>query len=235
MPITFTPATPIGNRPRSSSTELFRRALALAALASLFGFPAAAKEQAKSPPDRVFVAELHAMNSNVTGRNAAGRATFTITGDKLAIDIEAQGLPADMMHLAHFHGFTDNRRATCPPPDADKNRDGIVDLIETEPYSGVTMVPFNADPVALHIVSSTYPKASANGTWTYHKTVALKALQAAVEKAYHDAHLDLGRRVVYIHGVPPSTKLPASVQSLDHIPAQVTLPIACGEIKRKEK
>jgi len=37
---------------------------------------------------------------------------------------------------------------------------------------------------------------------------------------------------VYIHGVLPNTKLPASVASLGTIPAQVTLPIACGKIER---
>jgi hypothetical protein len=38
--------------------------------------------------------------------------------------------------------------------------------------------------------------------------------------------------VVFIHGIPAASKLKASVASLGPIPAQVTLPIACGEIKR---
>jgi hypothetical protein len=36
---------------------------------------------------------------------------------------------------------------------------------------------------------------------------------------------------VYIHGVPSATQLPSSVASLGPIPAQVTLPIACGKIE----
>lgn len=44
--------------------------------------------------------------------------------------------------------------------------------------------------------------------------------------------LDLARRVVFIHGLPVDTKLPTSVASLGPIPAQVTLPIACGKIER---
>ena len=35
-----------------------------------------------------------------------------------------------------------------------------------------------------------------------------------------------------MHGVPLATKLPSSVASLGTIPAQVTLPIACGKITR---
>ena len=38
--------------------------------------------------------------------------------------------------------------------------------------------------------------------------------------------------VVFIHGIPAASKLPASVASLGPIPAHVTLPIACGRITR---
>jgi hypothetical protein len=38
--------------------------------------------------------------------------------------------------------------------------------------------------------------------------------------------------VVFVHGIPAASKLPASVASLGPIPTQVTLPIACGKITR---
>jgi len=60
----------------------------------------------------------------------------------------------------------------------------------------------------------------------------LSALKTAFAKAFNDQALDLDKRVVYIHGIFPATKLPASVKSLDDIPAQVTLPIACGKIEK---
>lgn len=44
--------------------------------------------------------------------------------------------------------------------------------------------------------------------------------------------LDLVRRVLFIHGVAPASKLPASVASLGTIPVAVTLPIACGVVER---
>jgi len=172
------------------------------------------------------------LNSKVAGSDASGEARFTIKGDTLTIVIDAKGLPAGMMHLQHFHGFTDNREATCPTAAADVNGDGIIDLIETEPMSGTTMVPFHDDPVSMQIVNDTYPKASAAGSYHYEKTVSLKALKAAFAKAFNDPDLDLDKRVVYIHGIFPATKLPASVASLGKIPAQVTLPIACGKIER---
>lgn len=187
---------------------------------------------ANSGATTTYVAQLHALNSKATGMQTAGEARFTITGDSLAISVRVRDVPPDMMHLQHFHGFKTSRNATCPTPAADKNHDGIIDLIETEPTSGTTMVPFTDDPVSMEIVTDTYPQASADGTYEYRKTVSLSALEAAFAKAFDGQKLDLDRRVVFVHGVPPTTSLPASAASLGTIPAQVTVPIACGKIVR---
>ncbi|MGH8746314.1 MAG: hypothetical protein ACREUK_07475 [Burkholderiales bacterium] len=115
---------------------------------------------------------------------------------------------------------------------ADTNGDGFVDLIETGPASGTTMVPFDNKPAAMDVAHGRYPKADAHGNYRYRKVVSLKALSAAFGKAFDGQKLDLDKRVVIIHGVPADAKLPATVQSLGPIPAQVTLPIACGRIER---
>lgn len=180
----------------------------------------------------VYVAHLQPMNTGVTGHEASGEAQFVVNGDQLAITVTMHGVPPGIEHWQHFHGFKDNRDATCPAKTADANHDGIIDLIETEPSSGETMVPFNADPAAMQVASNTYPTADASGSYQYHATVSLPKLQAAFAKAVGDQSLDLDRRVVFIHGVPADTKLPKSVASLGTIPAQVTLPIACGKIER---
>ena len=90
-------------------------------------------------------------------------------------------------------------------------------------------------PSAPAFGGGTYPKAGADGTFQYHKTVSLKDLNAAFAKAFGDKELDLDRRVIFIHGILASTQLPASAASLGTIPAQVTLPIACGEITRVQQ
>src|ERR1019366_7791659 len=130
-----------------------------------------------------------------------------------------------MEHLQHLHGFAKGDRVSkCPTARDDTNGDGIIDLIETHPVAGTTMVPFHDDPVSMEMVKDTYPAA---GT---EKTVSLKALKDAFAAKFPGQQLDLDRRVVFLCGVTTSTKLPATVASLDDIPAQVTLPIACGEI-----
>jgi len=159
-----------------------------------------------------------------------GEARFTVKGDSLMISVKVKGAAPGITHWQHFHGFKDNRDATCATESADKNRDGIVDLIETEPASGTTMVPFIDDPVSMNVAEGTYPKASADGTYEYRRTVSLQALSAAFAEAFDGSKLDLDRRVVLIHGTPNT--LPKSVASLGPIPAQVTLPIACGTIER---
>lgn len=209
--------------------------IALLGAAITAGLPAAGAAQqtpAAGQSPAVYVAQLHPLNAKVTSGRASGEARFTIKGDSLTIAVRVQGVAPDMVHLQHFHGFEDGRQATCATAGADKNGDGIIDLIETEPMSGTTMVPFTADPVSMEIVTDTYPKALAGGTYEYEKTVSLSALQDAFGKKFGGQQIQLGRRVVYIHGVPSGTTLPASVASLGTIPAQVTLPIACGEIKR---
>jgi hypothetical protein len=193
-------------------------------------FAEAQAAPANSRAATTYVAELHALNTKATGMQTAGEARFTIVGDSLTITVNARHVPPEMMHLQHFHGFTTSQNATCPTASADANHDGVIDLIETEPTAGTTMVPFTADPVSMEIVTDSYPKASANGTYQYRKTVSLSALEAAFAKAFDGQKLDLSRRVVFIHGVPPTTTLPASAASLGKIPAQVTIPIACGKI-----
>jgi hypothetical protein len=185
--------------------------------------------------DMTYMAALAPLNSAVTGSSASGEALFMISGDQLTIKITVKGVPPDTEHWQHFHGFAEGDRAsTCPVASTDANGDGIVDLIETEPLAGTTMVPFNADPVSMDIPQDTYPTAGADGTYTYEKTVSLKALESAFAKQFPGQQLDLDRRVVFLHGVPASTTLPDSVASLGDIPAQVTIPIACGEIVKIE-
>ncbi len=209
------------------------RNICLSALsACALSFAPTGAGMAAIPPHATYVAQLQPMNIGTTRTQTAGEARFTVDGDKLTIDIRVHGAPPDTVHWQHFHGFKDGHAAACPTTAADANQDGIVDLIETEKASGTTMVPFITDPASMDVAHGTYPEANAHGDYHYHETVSLKTLDAAFDKAFPGQKLDLDHRVVYIHGVPSDTTLPATVQSLGPIPAQVTLPIACGRIER---
>ena len=185
-------------------------ALALAAIACLFAVPSAAQESSSEHHSKlVYVAQLHPMNAKVTGHRTTGEARFTVNGDSLMISVKVKDAAPSLIHWQHFHGFKDNHDATCATTAADANHDGIIDLIETEPASGTTMVPFIDDPVSMNVAEGTYPKASAAGTYEYQRTVSLEALSAAFSKAFDGSKLDLDRRVVLIHGT--ANTLPGSV------------------------
>jgi hypothetical protein len=212
---------------------LYGSVVAAAILTGARALPISAQVKATRHASAVtYVAHLSALNSKAAGGSATGTATFTVKGDSLTIAVVARGLPKDMIHWQHFHGFTDGRAAACPTRAADVNHDGIIDVVETGPAAGTTMVPFSDDPVSLDVAQGVYPSASATGTLHYTRTVSLSALQAAFSKAFPGQTLDLDRRVVFLHGVPATSHLPASVASLGPIPAAVTLPIACGRISR---
>lgn len=179
-----------------------------------------------------YVAHLAPMNTQVTLSNTTGEAQFQINGDRLMIDIRVKNAPGNIVHWQHFHGFLTDAKAQCPTLGADANNDQIVDLIETEPMAGTTMVPFDTQPHAMDVAHGHYPKASPDGSYHYRESVSLDSLSTAFAKAFKGQSLNLGKRVIFIHGVPSDTTLPASVQSLGPIPAAVTLPIACGEIER---
>lgn len=183
--------------------------------------------------DASYTADIVEINPQLTKMEVNGTASFIVSDGKLYITIIVKGLEPSMMHLMHIHGFKDsNQESYCAGEEADLNNDGIIDLMETHMASGVTLIPFNAHPADLKILSDSYPVANKNGLTTYRMAVSMEALKAAVKEKYGMENLSLENRIIYIHGVPKSTPMPESVQSLPNVPAQVTIPLACGEIKK---
>ena len=182
--------------------------------------------------DVVWVAELRSLNAKAWKTQAHGEVRFTEHADSLTIRVHMEGMPPDIEHWQHFHGFPDGHQSVCPTMAADTSHDGLIDILETGPAAGTTMVPFNADPVGMDIPTHTYPHAGHSGSYDYTKTVSLSALQRAFGGVYTGGTLDLSHRVAMVHGVPESIVLPASVSSLGPIPSRVTLPLACGPIRK---
>lgn len=179
----------------------------------------------------VYEADLTALNSKITGAETTGKARFVIDGEVMHVTIDVKNAPANMEHWQHFHGFKDGSAATCANAEQDKNGDGIVDVVETESVSGTTMVPFNDIPADMDVASDTYPVSDSNGTYHYEADIPMENLKSAFTKAF-GGDINLDSRVLYIHGVPKDTELPKTVATIADIPAQVTIPIACGKINK---
>lgn len=178
-----------------------------------------------------YVAYLTPLNAEKIGTSASGTANLEIADGKLTVTIDLVGLTPSLMHLQHFHGFPDGRDAVCPTAKQDTNGDGYIDLIETEPVAGTTMLPFHAHPATLEIPNDTYPLADKKGAAHYEHTDSVAELEKALKDKFKAPALDLAKRVIFVHGIPSDAKLPATVQSLPAVPAQITIPVACGKIE----
>lgn len=182
-----------------------------------------------------WTADLTSMNAETVGGQAAGTVVVTISGDTVTLQLDATGTPPNIMHLQHIHGFVEgNAVSACPTADADGNGDGVVDVVETEPMAGTTMVPLDANPAAMDLLGDQFPTADASGAYSYSGSLSLAALTSAFENQYPGQQLDLDRRVIFVHGVPEDASLPDSAQSVGDAPAHATLPIACGQLRRSE-
>lgn len=186
----------------------------------------------------LYVADLHPLNpglQNTLDPNrhtplgvAEGKAYFRVVNGMLTAVVDMAGTePAadpfpEGIHPQHIHAAD-----RCPTAAADANGDGIVDVIEGLPYYGPILVPLDGDISNGTSEIPSFPfGAGPRGTYHYEASTLLATLESALGEP-----LDLPARHVVVHGIDLSTPLPPTVQSLPGLPAQVTLPIACGEIR----
>lgn len=111
--------------------------------------------------EKHYRADLASLNSS----GVSGTAELTLSGDQLTVTITATGLEPNSPHPQHIHGAVDNKgNATCPPPAADVNGDGVVDVNEGVPFYGpvlLSLQPFN--------------QVAADGTLNFQQTFTVDA------------------------------------------------------------
>lgn len=135
------------------------------------------------------------------GTHPTGEATFTVDGDTLTVEITMDHTSPNTQHWMHFHGFPDGKDAQPATIAQDTNHDGYVDLPETEPVSGTTMVPFNDAPEKMDIPTDTYPTSDANGHFHYKKEVPLAEISKKFQEVFNDADLHLEKKESFIFTV----------------------------------
>jgi hypothetical protein len=216
--------------PRAESGSLASNAMS--AMAGMSGSEGALTEGA------LYVADLHTLNAGVQNRLdpdrrtphgvAEGKAYFRVVNGMLTAVVDMSGTePADGafpegIHPQHIHAAD-----RCPTAAADVNGDGIVDVIEGLPFYGPILVPLDGDISNTTSEIPTFPFGMGDrGTYHYEASTLLQTLTQAIGEP-----LNLPARHVVVHGIDLSTPLPSTVQSLPGLPAQATLPIACGEIR----
>jgi hypothetical protein len=182
----------------------------------------------------LYVADLHPLNPriqqlppNAQHGVVEGKAYFRVVNGELQAVVDVSGAtPAGAfpngLHPQHIHAAT-----ACPTMAEDANGDGIVDVIEGLPKYGPIMIPLDGDLADTSSQVATFPVGEgARGSYHYTASASVSALEAALGHA-----LALPSRHVVVHGVDLATALPGTVQTLPGIPAQLTLPVACGELR----
>lgn len=181
-------------------------------------------------------ANLSALNSQVVSE-ANVDSSISVTEEDIMVDINGQEVPTNTTIRQYI--YTGN---SCPTQEDDANGDGFIDYQELIAHSGQILIPLNND-LSAQEAGSQFPSSGSNGSYTYEESAALDDLVSNLRepdtepnddmaRLSPDERLNLGGRVMVIHGVDRGTSLPETVQPRDGLSAQESLPIACSVIQR---
>ena len=201
------------------SAFLIVPALALAAL-SFSGAGAMADDNGTTS----YQANLGALN----GSNATGSVMITLTGDQATVTENVSGLAATFdgapyPHVQHIHI---DAMGTCPGPDADTNKDGVISTTEGGPSYGKIGTTLSTSGDTSDKAALDLKVGGMGASYTYERTFTMNAATIAAMKA--------GTGVVVVHGLDPAT-LPAAAQDaksdlVPSLPLAATSPALCGTL-----
>lgn len=188
-----------------------------------------------SETDR-YKADLHPLNAVGDINAAFGETIFNLTENRFSVRVAAAGLAPGITHAQHVHAA-----AVCPPPEADVNEDGYIDIMEGVPFYGAILIPLDGNLREQAAGADGFPMANENGKINYAASTSRPAMLAnlratdpnpddPIVKLGHNEELDIEGRTVVLHGVAPDTPLPSTVATIAGLPPQATLPVACGDI-----
>ena len=165
---------------------------------------------------------LRPMNNSISGFLPTGLAEIKIEGD----DAKIKTLLDDDARVTHLQSIQMGTR--CPNASDDTNGDGVIDIEESYRASGEVFIPLDGDLNSAEKGAGIYPIGRG---FTYLKSAELTSLQADTSMRTQQ-NLNLGGRVVLIHGTDSTASLPASVATREGLTAQASVPVACGIIQR---
>lgn len=184
----------------------------------------------------IFLAKLVPINTSLT-KNLNG--AITIVKDQLHFiaDVRLSFGPISSLHLQSLRMGT-----RCPGNDDDINRDGYIDEIEGLNAYGKILIPFDDDLSSQRMGGGIYPVSDEFGhyIWSRHTDIEkiLSDLQEPDLNPEDDIiklvnkNLDIDGKVVLIQGVHQSEKIPDTLDHGPRLKKHVSLPIACGILKK---
>lgn len=205
----------------------FRRITAAVGATALLGVAASTANAAE-----IYSTQFQALN----GSGIDGRATLTVNDDRsaLTVRINATGLEPGGVHLGHIHGMFSldgtPMDSITPPPSADVDGDGFVELAEGVPSYGPILIDFgNVDPDGDGIVD--YSQTFNLLDPTVFGTIGMTTDRYDVRDLLGQDLVSLDLREIVLHGLTVPAVGAGTPGEVDGIPGyKVLLPAASGEI-----
>jgi hypothetical protein len=179
-----------------------------------------------------YTANLTAVNQQIAP-STAGNSVIKVDKDNFTVAVNVALAPTG----PHLQSITVGD--ACPTTQNDTNGDGYIDAVEAQDVSGKTIIPLDGDLSSQEAGADGIPvdNYSYSQTTSFAKMISDLVLpdtdpNDSIVKLSSNDELTFQGKVVMVHGVPAATVLPATVQTIDGLPAQATLPIACGVIKK---
>lgn len=178
--------------------------------------------------------------TELNGSGVSGVAMAEIMGDMLQVDMLLTGLETGVSHIQHVHGlFSDGAPSDSmtPPPSADTDGDGFVEVLEGVPFYGDIILPLSS-PAASGNDPATemFPMPMADGSLAFSQTYDLtdegQFFSAVTGTSYTgDDLMPLWLREVVIHGMTVDGTAGAGTGGeIDGTAGfKAVLPVAAGE------
>lgn len=169
-------------------------------------------------------AVLRPINNSLSGYLPTGAAEISILGD----DVQMKTYLDDDARVAHMQQIYTGTR--CPEVSDDKNNDGLVDINEALGVVGNPLIPLDGDINSKDEGAGVFPRGA---SFTYLISASLAKLESDVRNRTGQ-NLNLGGRVILIHGANSGAVLPETVTTIDGMEKSASIPIVCGIIERLE-
>lgn len=157
---------------------------------------------------------LAPLNNQVFKHSSNGTANIETLTEGIAIQIKMVGTPSGITHRQYLHDGN-----SCPEGHQDINQDGLVDVGEVIKASGKKMMDLDSDLNSQDQLDQEFPRADGSGHYTYTEMMKPDAL-----------NFDPQGKVIIVYGVPSRTPLPETIETINELSSQESLPIACGKI-----
>ncbi len=185
----------------------------------------------------IYLAQFETLNGSINGV-IAGSVTIWMNNKKItAFTRLFAGFPS----ATHMQNIYLGKR--CPDSVDDLNQDGLIDITEGRNVWGDIIIPLDADISSQDAGENLFPRGDNYGNYVYERETYQTNLtndlrrpdtrpEDNVVKLPSNEKLTFNGKVVVIQGIDADYPLPETIQTMGITSAQLSLPIACGILKK---